>query len=116
MIQEKRLRVWWIPQAGACDAFFIPVKSPEEGKKIIDLLSAYDCFEYNNNLKADYCNCGGLQQYNEEMEDWEGWSYEDEDSYYDEDDLDLYCEEKSELSEELTAFSEAVLSQVDFGE
>ena len=37
---KEKLRVWWIPQVGLSDAFYIPVKSVEEGKKVMDILAA----------------------------------------------------------------------------
>lgn len=111
---EKKLRVWWIPQVGISTPFYIPVESPEEGKKVIDLLSAYDCFQYNQNIKPDYCNTGGLQMLDEEEGEWVDWIYDEDDGYYEEDELDEYCEEMSPRANELKTFAEAVLSQVSF--
>lgn len=44
----SKLRVWWIPQVGMEQTFYIPVNSVEEGKKMIDVLAAYDAFQYQN--------------------------------------------------------------------
>lgn len=34
-----KLRVWWIPQAGATEgAFYVPVKTVEEGKKVMEMI------------------------------------------------------------------------------
>lgn len=111
---EQKLRVWWIPQVGIEKAFYIPVESPEKGKKVIDLLSAYDCFEYNQRVKPDYCNTGGLQMFDEEENDWIDWFYEDDNAYYEAEELDEYCEKMSPDAEKLKSFQEAVLSQVSF--
>lgn len=33
---KEKLRVWWNPQVGSsCDTFYVPVKSVEEGKKVM---------------------------------------------------------------------------------
>ena len=40
----KKLRVWWNPQVGIQNAFYIPVKDEVEAKKTMDLLGAYDAF------------------------------------------------------------------------
>ena len=48
---NNKLRVWWIPQVGSSNRFYIPVKSVEEGKKVMDLLAAYDMFQLQNNIK-----------------------------------------------------------------
>jgi hypothetical protein len=108
---KKQMRVWWMPQVGY-GTFYVPVESVEEAKKVMDLLSSYDCFQYNQNIKPDYCNCGGLQVYNEETEDWEDWYFEDDQNYFD--DVDEYCESLSSRSKELEEFSQALFSQVEF--
>ena len=62
--------------------------------KVMDILAAYDCFQYNHKVKPDYCNIGGLQQYDEDTGEWEDWLYDDGESFYESDRLDEYCEEK----------------------
>ena len=52
---KEKLRVWWIPQVGLSDAFYIPVKSVEEGKKVMDILAAYDAFQLQNNIILVVC-------------------------------------------------------------
>ena len=109
---NNKMRVWWVPQLGAGATFYIPVKSIEEAKKFIDILAAYDCFQYNHRIKPDYCNIGGVQVWDEEAQGWNDWYYEDENSFFE--DIDEYCKEKSEFAEELEAFTETILSQVHF--
>lgn len=53
------LSVWWIPQIPG-EAFRVPVSSIEEGRRICDLLAEYDSFQYEQNVKSDYCNEGGI--------------------------------------------------------
>ena len=108
-----KLRVWWVPQV-PMKSFYIPVESPEEGKKILDLLAAYDCFQYNQKVKPDYCNMGGLQYYDEDDGEWEDWYYEDDTHCYESNELDEYCEEMSARKEELEAFNKALFEQVHF--
>lgn len=108
----KKMRVYWIPQVGVNAIFYIPVSSVEEAKKYIDILSAYDCFQYNKNIKPDYCNLGGLEMYNDETEEWENWYYEDEETYIE--DIDEYCNVKSPNVGELKIFEKEVLKQVNF--
>ena len=106
-----KLRVWWIPQV-PMEAFYVPVESPEEGQKVINILATYDCFQYNHNVKPDYANVGGLQYFNEEDNEWEDWYFEDDNSYYD--DLDEYIEEQSDRAAEIEAQNKALLEQVHF--
>ena len=109
---KKKMRVWWMPQVGVDATFYISIKSIEEAKKFIDILSAYDCFQYNHHIKPDYCNTGGVQVWDEKAQEWIDWYYEDEVYFFE--DVDEYCEKKSELSEELGKFTQEVLSQVHF--
>lgn len=60
-----KLRVWWIPQI-TCKPFYVDVGSLEEGVKVMDMLAEYDLFQYDNNIKPDYCNAGGLQVFDPE--------------------------------------------------
>ena len=108
----KKLRVWWIPQF-PMDSFYIPVKSVEEGKKMLDVLAAYDLFQLEHKVKPDFCNTGGLQIWNEEDQDWEDWYIETENDYYD--DVDEYCDsDECEMKDELKEFSEALYYQIDY--
>lgn len=111
----NKLRVWWIPQVGACDCFYIPVSTPEEGKKVMDILAAYDLFQLNKNIKPDFCNAGGLEVWNEEEQDWCDWYMETEYDYFD--DVDEYCESEScPQKEELESLRDVLFSQVVFNE
>lgn len=53
-------------------AFIVPVVSVEEAAKLHDVLADYDLFQYENNVKPDYCNVGGLSVFEDgEWVDWE---------------------------------------------
>jgi len=68
-----KIRVWWIPQIpGEC--FRVDVDSINEGKRLMEILADYDLFQYDNNIKPDYSNAGGI----EVLEDGE-WVECDED-------------------------------------
>lgn len=54
------LRVWWIPQIPG-KQFHVPVKDTDEAIKIMNVLAEYDQFQYDNRIKPDYCNAGGLE-------------------------------------------------------
>lgn len=74
------LKVWWIPQV-PMKPFDVPVASVEEGAKILQVLSDYDKFQFDNNIKPDYCNAGGLMRWCDDSGDglpeWEDW-YDEE--------------------------------------
>lgn len=79
-----QLRVWWIPQL-PMKAFHVDVDSPKEAKKILNVLADYDLFQYENKVKPDYSNIGGLQEWNEAEQDWWDWNDEDGNSIDNED-------------------------------
>jgi len=85
------LRVYWMPQLGY-DAFFVDVASPDEAKKMLDVLASYDQFQLDNRIKGDYCNAGGLNVFEADNGDgvpgWCDWYSEDGD------DIDAYEVEK----------------------
>lgn len=106
----SKLRVWWVPQV-PMKSFCVPVNTVEEGKKVLDILAAYDLFQLQHNVKPDFCNMGGLEICNEEDQEWYDWDMETKDTYYE--NVDEYCEE-CEQSEELKQFSEELFAQIDF--
>lgn len=109
----KKLRVWWIPQVGMGQVFYVPVNTVEEGKKLLDTLAAYDMFQLQNNVKPDFCNTGGIQMYDDESKEWENWYFETDCDYYD--NVDEYCEsDDCKQAEELKRFSKELFSQIDF--
>ena len=70
-VKAGDLKVWWIPQV-PCEAFEVPVNSVEQGAILLNVLAEYDAFQLINNIKPDYCNAGGLMQFDgSEWEDWE---------------------------------------------
>ena len=91
----SKLQVWWIPQV-PMKAFEVPISSVEEGVKILDVLAKYDIFQFRNNVKPDYCNAGGINQWSEDCDGernpgWESW-YDDESG---EDDPEQYIANKA---------------------
>lgn len=67
-----KLRIWWIPQIPMVKEFIVEVGSLAEGKKLLDTLAEYDKFQFENNIKPDYSNCGGLHSY--EHGEWAEWT------------------------------------------
>jgi len=69
---EGALRVWWIPQVPGTPMYY-PVKGVEQAKFTLRLLSEYDLFQFENNIKPDYSNAGGLEVDLKGTGDWECW-------------------------------------------
>lgn len=109
----NKLRVWWIPQVGNSDTFYVSVNSVEDGKRLLDTLAAYDAFQFQNNVKPDYCNTGGLQIFDEAEGEWNDWYLEIKDDFFD--DVDEYCEsDRCNQREELEAFNHELFKQIDW--
>lgn len=70
--KEGALQVWWVPQVPGRNLFEWPVKDIDEAKVLLRALAAYDDFQFAENVKGDYANAGGLEQFVDgEWEDWE---------------------------------------------
>lgn len=72
--REGDLRIWWIPQV-PMKAFYVPVKNLEQAVLINNTLAYYDLFQFENKIKPDYANVGGLQIF--ENGEWVDWYDED---------------------------------------
>lgn len=57
---KLRFRVWHIPQV-PMKAFLAEVPTYEEAVRLKDALASYDLFQFENNVKPDYCNANGIQ-------------------------------------------------------
>ena len=95
MIEDKSkgdLQVWWIPQVPG-KPFEVDVGSVYEAVKIMSVLAEYDQFQFENNIKPDYCNAGGLRQWTDNVDGegtpgWEDWH----DEHTGEDDPELWIQ------------------------
>lgn len=63
----SKYRVWWIPQIPG-KPFTVTVDSITQGRWLCDVLADYDLFQYENKIKPDYANAGGVQE-----RDDDGW-------------------------------------------
>jgi hypothetical protein len=91
---NTRLRVWWIPQVPG-KPFHVGVDTVAEGVKIMAVLARYDAFQFDNNIKPDYCNAGGLEMWDTNFDgegnaDWCSW-YDEETG---EDDPEVFLREQ----------------------
>ena len=69
----SKMRVWWIPQI-PMKAFRVDVEDLAQAKLLIKTLAEYDIFQFENNIKPDYCNAGGLEVFEDgEWVEWESW-------------------------------------------
>ena len=89
IIEKRKLRVWWIPQV-PMNPFYVDVKTLEEADLLLTTLAEYDKFQYENRVKPDYSNAGGLQVWDDNLEEdedgekWTDWCDEDSGMEFDE--------------------------------
>jgi 1,2-phenylacetyl-CoA epoxidase catalytic subunit len=82
--QRQRLQVWWIPQV-PMKPFTADVESVAQAKFLLEVLANYDLFQYENHVKPDYSNAGGLNEFDpDDKEDgpdgsWTTWYSQDGD-------------------------------------
>lgn len=93
-------RVYWIPQI-PMDAFYVSVSSPLEGRRLLDILADYDLFQYENNVKGDYSNAGGLEVL--ENGEWVDWHDEESDE-----DIDSFVLDTDHLGRQVLLLKEFV--------
>lgn len=72
--KEGDLKVWWVPPL-PMKAFEVPVPDLRSATLLLDTLADYDRFQFENNIKPDYSNAGGLMVF--EDGDWFDWYSED---------------------------------------
>lgn len=72
-----RYRVWWIPQVPG-KAFKIEVPSLDVGKLVCAILAQYDIFQFENRIKPDFANVGGIEKWDETDGEW--YSVDEEDA------------------------------------
>lgn len=60
MTGHAEFRVFWIPQV-PMKAFRYDVPSLDAGKMLCDALARYDLFQFENRVKPDYANAGGIE-------------------------------------------------------
>lgn len=75
---QIKYRVWHIPQVPG-KPFYVEVGQYDEALRIRGALADYDNFQFENNIKPDFCNASGIQIYQHDLtdEDLEDMGLED---------------------------------------
>ena len=84
-MSNEKLKVWWIPQVPMDNPFHRNVSSIEMAVEIIEVLALYDLYQYDNCIKPNFANAGGLLKFNTETNKWEDWEFFDKETgdYFD---------------------------------
>lgn len=70
--KEGDLLFWWVPQV-PMKPFEMPIKDIEQGELLMNAFAEYDLFQYENNIKHDSCNAGGVSRWEDNGEGGFGW-------------------------------------------
>lgn len=65
---QQQFRVWYIPQV-PMKAFEVDVPDVKTGRLLLDAIERFSLFEYENQVKPDYADAGGVA-YLDEDGDW----------------------------------------------
>lgn len=68
--QGFKYRVWHIPQIGVEKAFYVYTNDLYEAYRIADALAMYDSYEFNHNVKGDYSNMNGVEEWDADDNEW----------------------------------------------
>jgi hypothetical protein len=104
---KTKMRICHVPQLGYKINYYVPVVTLGEAKKVYEILTYYDLFQRNNNIKPDFNNLCYLEVFNKEEDTWEEVSsIEEEGSYFE--DFNEYFEE----SRNMKKFSRELRKQI----
>jgi hypothetical protein len=78
---RAEFRVWWVPQV-PMEAFYHPVPDLKTGKLLDCALGRYDLFQFEQGVKPDYANAGGVEWRHPEVTAGEWESIEDDEAEY----------------------------------
>ena len=63
-------KVWYIPQV-PMQAFEVEVDDLKTAEKLLNTIYEFSSFEYENRVKPDYSDVGGIAQWSEDDQSWE---------------------------------------------
>lgn len=57
-----KFRTWHVPQIPG-KPFIVECETKAEADRMSDVLSSYDIFQYEENIKPDFANAGGVEEF-----------------------------------------------------
>jgi hypothetical protein len=70
-----KFKAWYIPQV-PMKAFEVEVSSAAKAQTVLNMLTDFSNFEFENNVKPDYSDAGGVEEWDETGQEW--FDYEPE--------------------------------------
>lgn len=72
-----RFKAWYIPQI-PMTAFEVEKPTASEAQAALDLITDFSIFEFENKVKPDYSDVGGVQEWDETDQEWIDYEPESE--------------------------------------
>jgi hypothetical protein len=64
-----KFRAWYIPQV-PMHPFEVERPTAVEAQAALDLITNFSIFEFDNNIKPDYSDAGGVEEWDEAAQEW----------------------------------------------
>ena len=64
-----KFKVWYVPQV-SMKAFEVECETAEQAQEALDLITNFSNFEFENNVKPDYSDAGGVVEWDETEQEW----------------------------------------------
>jgi hypothetical protein len=65
----KRFKAWYIPQV-PMKPFEIEASTAAKAQTILNIIINFSIFEFENKVKPDYCDAGGVSEWNVGEQEW----------------------------------------------
>lgn len=62
---DRPYRAWWVPQV-PCKSFQVDRVDLRSAVAVADMLARYDQFQFENKIKPDYSNAGGIMEWDDD--------------------------------------------------
>lgn len=72
-----RFKAWYIPQV-PMHPFEVECETAEQAWDALDLITNFSIFEFENNVKPDYSDVGGVSEWDEADQEWNDLEPEEE--------------------------------------
>jgi len=64
-----KFKAWYIPQV-PMKPFEVERPTAVEAQAALDLITDFSIFEFENKVKPDYCDAGGVEEWDEAAQEW----------------------------------------------
>jgi len=74
-----KFKMWYIPQV-PMKPFEVECETAEQAQDALDLITNFSIFEFENRVKPDYSDAGGVMVWESAYEDWSDYDIDEEEA------------------------------------